>query len=263
MQDMTQRELIINVDDIGIHEGAVDAAVETITDGVAASGSVMTVCPGTTAALELLTAHPDIPVGVHLTLTQDFPEVGWSPLTRGRSIQEQGRFLGIEQRERLLAQVDAREVEAEFRAQIEVLLAAGFQPTHLDWHCLADGGREDIFDLTLALAEEYGTGIRAWSEHGRSALRRQGRAAQNQPFLDSFAVPLDQKQQYMLAQIRALPHGLSEWAVHPARPIPADSGSDVRSTDHDFLLAPSIRQALHDERVDVLGYGDPMLLPAR
>jgi len=65
------------------------------------------------------------------------------------------------------------------------------------------------------------------------------------------------------AGVLPLPHGLSEWAVHPARPIPADSGSDVRSTDHDFLLAPSIRQALHDERVDVLGYGDPMLLPAR
>ncbi len=260
---MAQRELIINVDDIGIHDGAVEAAVETITDGVAASGSVMTVCPGTSAALELLTAHPEVPVGVHLTLTRDFPGVNWSPLTRGRSIQQQGRFLGIEQRDRLLAQADAREVEAEFRAQIEVFLDTGLRPTHLDWHCLADGGREDLFDLTLALAEEYRTGIRAWSDHGRRTLRRRGRASQNQPFLDSFAVPLAQKQEYMLAQIRAVPHGLSEWAMHPARPTAADIGSKVRSTDRDVLMAPTTRRALQDEGVTVLGYGDPMLLPAR
>ncbi|WP_425472880.1 hypothetical protein [Streptomyces botrytidirepellens] len=26
---------------------------------------------------------------------------------------------------------------------------AGLAPAHLDWHCLADGGREGIRDLTL------------------------------------------------------------------------------------------------------------------
>lgn len=48
------RELIVNVDDIGIHEGAVEAAILTITHGVAASGSVMVVCTGTAAAIEML-----------------------------------------------------------------------------------------------------------------------------------------------------------------------------------------------------------------
>ena len=38
-------------------------------------------------------------------------------------------------------------------AQIETVLAAGLAPTHLDWHCLRDGGRPDVFDLTRGLAE--------------------------------------------------------------------------------------------------------------
>jgi hypothetical protein len=39
-------------------------------------------------------------------------------------------------------------------AKAQAVLATGLTPTHLDWHALADGGRDDIFDL-LALAEEY------------------------------------------------------------------------------------------------------------
>jgi chitin disaccharide deacetylase len=252
-----KRELIINVDDIGIHSGAVASALETIIHGVAASGSVMVVCPGSAAALELLASHPEVPVGVHLTLTADFPQVPWSPLTAGPSIQEHGLLLGIGQRDRLLAQADAHEVEAEFRAQIEVLLEAGVQPTHLDWHCLADGGREDIFDLTSALAEEYRTGVRAWTDYGRAALRKRGLTVQNRPFLDSFGVPLQGKQKRFREYLRTLPEGLSEWAVHPAQANAGDSGSDVRTTDYDVLMAPGIRQALADECITVLGNGDP------
>lgn len=254
------RELIVNVDDIGIHRGAVASAIETISHGVAASGSVMTVCDGTAAALELLAARPGVPVGVHLTLTADFPSVPWRALTSGASITDDGVLRGIDQRTSLMARAEAVEVEAEFRAQIERVLAAGVRPTHLDWHCLADGGREDIFELTLGLADEYGTGIRAWTDHGRSLLRDRGRRAQDQPFLDSFAVPVQGKAAALLDRLRHLPDGLSEWAVHPADPHPHDPGAAVRLSDRDFLLAVSTREVLRQEQVVVRGYGDPALV---
>ncbi|MBC8093794.1 MAG: ChbG/HpnK family deacetylase [Pseudonocardia sp.] len=253
---MSPRELIINVDDIGIHSGAVDAAIEVITRGVAASGSVMVVCPGANAALDLLAGHPEVPVGVHLTLTADFSDAPWSPLTAGASIQENGRLLGIERREQLLAQAVAGEVEAEFRAQIEALIDAGVQPTHLDWHCLADGGRDDIFDLTMELAVEYGIGIRAWTDHGRDAVRSRGRTAQDQPFLDSFAAPVEGRLEWFLDRISEIRDGLTEWAMHPARPATLDKGSDLRVSDRELLLSASIRQALDDEEITVLGHGD-------
>lgn len=256
------RDLIINVDDIGIHERAVEAAVEAITDGIAASGSLMTVCEGTAAALELLADRPKTPVGVHLTLTRDLPESRWAPLTSGPSIQDGGILLPIDQRERLLAQATAGDIAAEFRTQIEVVLEAGLRPTHLDWHCLADGGREDIFDLTLALANEYHLGIRAWTERGREQLRAVGRIAQDQPFLDSFAIPIPDKEEHLLEQIRHLPVGLSEWAVHPAAPNSADPGSSVRVSDYRALMSPALRRAIQDEDVTVLGHS-PAMRPAR
>lgn len=42
------------------------------------------------------------------------------------------------------------ELEVEFRAQIEAVLSAGLKPTHLDWHCLHNGGRAD-FDFLISL----------------------------------------------------------------------------------------------------------------
>jgi predicted glycoside hydrolase/deacetylase ChbG (UPF0249 family) len=250
------RNLIINVDDIGIHHGAVETAVETITSGPAASGSVMSVCDGTAAALELLADHPEVPVGVHLTLVCDDPKWQWAPLTSGASIQVDGLLLANSGQDQLLAQATTNDITAEFRAQIEVVLDAGLHPTHLDWHCLADGGREDIFDLTLALAEEYHLAVRAWGEHGRQQLRSSGRAATDQPFLDSFAVPIEDKLAYLLDLVRNLPIGLSEWAVHPAAPNPDDSGSAVRESDHRALMSPALGRAIHEEGITVLGYND-------
>ena len=45
------------------------------------------------------------------------------------------------QRSALLAAAKLSEVERELRAQIDAVVEVGLAPTHLDWHCLADGGR--------------------------------------------------------------------------------------------------------------------------
>ncbi|MBT2520159.1 ChbG/HpnK family deacetylase [Arthrobacter sp. ISL-28] len=108
----------------------------------------------------------------------------------------------IDHRTELLAQARTDDVAVEFRAQLEKALEAGIRVTHLDWHCLADGGREDIFDATLHLAEEYHVELRAWTDYGRQQLSSHGRVAHNQPFLDSFSVPIDDKLQHLIDAVR-------------------------------------------------------------
>jgi len=184
-------------------------------------------------------------------------------MTSGTSIQDDGRLLANSRRDGVLARATARDVTAEFRAQIEVALNAGLRPTHLDWHCLADGGREDIFELTLALADEYHPAIRAWSEHGRQRVQASGRIPTDQLFLDSFAIPIDRKQSHLVDQIRRLPVGLSEWAIHPAAHNPHDPGTDVRESDYQALMSPALQEAIDDEGITVLGYGDLVRRPAR
>jgi predicted glycoside hydrolase/deacetylase ChbG (UPF0249 family) len=136
---------------------------------------------------------------------------------------------------------------------------AGLTPTHLDWHCLADGGRDDIFDLTLSLAEEYGLAVRAWLEPGRRKLRRRGLPVVDHEFLDSFRLDVDGKSDRYAELLRELPVGLSEWAVHPGLGNEESQAIDpggwrVRRTDYEFLTSPQARELLQRERIVVIDY---------
>lgn len=158
----------------------------------------------------------------------------------------------------LLAQARLDQVELEFRAQINAVAAAGPIPTHLDWHCLADGGRDDIFDLTVALASEYGLAVRAWLEPARHKLRQRNLPVVDHDFLDSFSLDIDGKSGRYAELLRALPSGLSEWAVHPAlgdrHSQMIDPGWRVRQTDYEFLTSPLASMLVRDERIVVIDY---------
>ena len=93
----------------------------------------------------------------------------------------------------LLEQAELSEVEREFRAQIEVVLAAGLNPTHLDWHCLSNGGRSDIFELTLALAREYGLAMRVHGSPYREHCQKLNLPSNDYSLLDSYALKTDNK----------------------------------------------------------------------
>jgi chitin disaccharide deacetylase len=141
---------------------------------------------------------------------------------------------------------------------IENGIASSCNPTHLDWHALADGGREDIFDLGRALAEEYRLAARVWLERGRRMAWQQGLPVVDHDFLDSFSLDLDAKASRYLQLLHELPAGLSEWAVHPGQGDPAsrkiDNGWRVRHTDLEFLISAEAREAVRREGIMIIGY---------
>jgi predicted glycoside hydrolase/deacetylase ChbG (UPF0249 family) len=249
------RVLLVNADDFGIYPAANAAVIDAIDHGIAASCSVLVLGPGAPEALRMLADRPDIAFGVHLTLVTDFPDQQWSTRTHGRSLLDaSGRMFGSDDRAGLLRSARIDEVEAEFRAQVEVVLDAGLTPTHLDWHCLADGGRADIFDVTLMLADEYGIAVRAWLEPARRTLRDRGLPVVDHDFLDSFSIERPGKASRYVQLLRDLPAGLTEWAVHPAFADAVDSSSWVRRTDHEFLVSAPAREVVEEEGITVIGW---------
>ncbi|MFI0814409.1 polysaccharide deacetylase family protein [Streptomyces sp. NPDC021098] len=257
------RALLLNADDFGMYPAVNTAVLESIEHGIVASCSLMVPCPAAPHAMELLRERPHLPFGVHLTLVRDLPHVPWGPLSPKERVpsllNEAGELYDPAGIPDLLARARPEEVEREFRAQIDAVLDAELAPAHLDWHCLADGGREDLRDLTLALAAEYGLAVRMWLDPGRQALRRRGLPALDHPFLDSFALGLDGKADHYARLLRALPPGLSEWAVHPGLDDPGARAADpggwpVRSTDHAFLTSPRARDILREEGIAVVDY---------
>lgn len=256
------RLLIVNADDFGMYPAINDAIVAALTGGIVTSTTLMLPCPAAAPAMAMLKQRPEIAFGVHLTIIRDLPAYRYGPLAPAASVPSlvdaSGHFLTTDERTQLLAQARRDEVEIEFRAQIDAVLAAGLTPTHLDWHCLYDGGRADILDVTLVLAKEYGLAIRVGSATLAGTLQRQGLPTNDHGFLDSFSIATPGKAARYATLLRELPPGLSEWAVHPGHATAAaqalDGGWPVRQADFAFLTSPEARTLIRQEGIILLSY---------
>ena len=265
--DPDARVLILNCDDLGMHEAVNIAIFDSIENGVATSCSLMVPCPGAADAIRRLRKRPHIPFGLHLTLIRDKPNYVWGPSLPKAEVPSlldpDTRELFTDEpvnRVRMLAQARLEDIERELRTQINTALDAGLSPTHLDWHCLGDGGRGDIFDLGLALADEYGLAARVWLDDGCQKARSLGKPVVDGTWLDSCSVEVEGKLQTYERLLRALPPGLSEWAVHPAlatedwQAIELGGRWRVRQSDHAFLTSGRAREVLAEEGIEVIDY---------
>jgi len=257
------RLLIINADDFGMCHAVNAAITDALTRGAVSSTSLMVPCPWAPHAMRFLRDHPELPFAVHLTLTCDFTTYRWGPVVPWDRVptlvDANGHFRLLDERDALLAGARLDEVELEFRSQIETVLRAGMQPSHLDWHCLADGGREDIFALTVALATSYGLALRVHEREHAGTIQRKGLPVVDHPVLASYRLAPEEKRARYIQLLRELPAGLSEWAVHPglgdaeAQALEPDSWQ-VRRADYDFFLSPSVQGVIEEEGIIVLDY---------
>jgi len=257
------RLLIINADDFGMCHAINEAIFRALKKGVLRSTTLMVPCPWALHAMHFLADHPEIPFGIHLTVISDWVAYRWGPVTPREKvpslIDKAGYFYNFEHMPEFLAQVRLDQLEMEFRTQIEAVLAAGLQPTHLDWHSLRIGGRADIFDVMLRLAREYGLALRVAGRSWIEKVQSQGLPSNDYDFLDSYLLdPVDKSTSYEQL-LRELPVGLSEWAVHPGLDnsellaIEADS-KHVRQRDYDFLMSQAAQDIVHEEGIMLLDY---------
>ena len=213
--------------------------------------------------MQLLSDHPDLPFGVHLTVVCDVSHYRCGPLTSRDKvpslIDETGFFYYVERIPEFLTQAKLSELEVEFRTQIEAVLAASLKPTHLDWHCLQNGGRADIFEMTVGLAKAYGLALRVHDRPVIETVQRQGLPTNDYDLLDSYALSSIEKSAHYAQMLRDLPVGLSEWAVHPGlgnaelQALEPESWQ-VRQADFDFLISRQAREIIAQEGIVLLSY---------
>ncbi len=257
------RLLILNADDFGMCGSINQAIIRTLQEGLVHSTSLMVPCSGAPDAMHFLAGHPEIPFGVHLTAICDSIHNRWSPLTSPEKVPSlvdgAGYFYDFDAMPVFLAQVQMDQLEEEFRSQIEVVLAAGLKPTHLDWHSLRIRGRADIFDLMTRLAKEYGLALRVMGEAVIEKLQSQGLPTIDHDLVDSYLLdPADKPARY--AQLlRGLPAGLSEWAIHPgidnAELLALEPANNhERQTDYDFWTSQAAKDAVQAEGIILCDY---------
>jgi chitin disaccharide deacetylase len=152
----TDKLLIIHADDIGMSHSENLATIKSMTDGVVNSSSIMMPCAWSSEVGELIKDHPDLDIGVHVTLTNEWFNYKWSPLTQAKGLRNEKGFMFADCGS-VAENASVEEVEAEMRAQIEAAIQIGIKPTHLDSHmgCIFYG-RPEYLAAYLNLAQEFG-----------------------------------------------------------------------------------------------------------
>ena len=257
------RFLFVHADDFGMCHAINEAITRSIEEGIVGSTSVMVPCPWALHALAWLKEAPDIPFGVHLTSVSEQPTYRWGPITCRTEVpslvDETGCFYPESRIDEFLEQVDVGELEREYRAQIEEVLGVGLRPTHLDSHCGIHIRREEIFEMTLGLASEYGLPLRAYYRPFIEKMRRRrGHPTNDHELMDSYDLDTVDKAARYARMLRALPVGLSEWALHPgignAELRAAMPSWRVRQSDLDFVVSQEARAILEEEGIVLVDY---------
>ncbi|QGY44034.1 ChbG/HpnK family deacetylase [Maribellus comscasis] len=163
-QNDNQIYLLIRTDDIGSFHAANLACIETYQNGIAQSVELMAPCAWFLEATKMLNENPGFDVGIHLTLTSEWSNTKWRPLTPCPSlVDKDGYFFpqvwknnnfpagsSIQESEWKLD-----EIEQELRAQIEISLKHVPHISHISTHMGFNGLNPQIAALVNNLAKEY------------------------------------------------------------------------------------------------------------
>jgi predicted glycoside hydrolase/deacetylase ChbG (UPF0249 family) len=150
------RLAILHVDDVGMCHGANRAFLDLARAGAVTCGSVMVPCPWFPEIAEAAAADSGLDLGVHFTLTAEWPQYRWRPISTASPasglLDDDGYFPRncLELRRRVVPEAAA----VEMRAQLDRALAAGIDVTHLDTHMGAAFAPE-LVEAYLALGREY------------------------------------------------------------------------------------------------------------
>lgn len=149
------RKVIVNADDFGLCRGVNEGIILAHQKGILTSATLMANMPGFEHAVELSRQNKRLGVGVHLNIVRGQPV---SPVNKVRSLLNSedyffsNVFLILEKL--MLRKIHLKEIEREFRAQIEKLLKNNIKISHFDSekhvHSLPS-----LFKIIIKLGKEY------------------------------------------------------------------------------------------------------------
>ena len=132
----TDKLLIIHADDVGMCHSVNVATIQAMEKGVVTCAAIMMPCPWMPEIARYCREHPDADFGLHLTMTSEWKDYRWrpvSPMTEVPGLIDNEGFMPHDVPE-VVQKAKPAEVEKEIRAQIARAKQFGINPTHVDSH---------------------------------------------------------------------------------------------------------------------------------
>lgn len=272
------RVLILHIDDMGFCHAANAASLTCLTEGSATCASILVNGPWFQEAVQMAKANPQLDLGVHLTLTAEYPTYRWPALSSRdpeTGLLDADGYLWAT-REDAVRKVSVAAAEGEMRAQIDGALAAGIDVTHIDTH-MGSVVHPKFLGSYLRLAHEYG--VPAFLPRiTRDRLQALGEGDMADEFLQVLAmidtdqvptlddiiietlVPKTSKHDFYRDLIKGVQPGLTHLLFHPAvagaeLEAIADTHAS-RHADYEAFLDRSLRDFAESLGIHLVGYRD-------
>ena len=159
----TPARLIVRGDDMGYSHAGNEALMKCYQDGIETSIEVLVPSPWFPEAIKFLEQMPNVDVGIHLTLTSEWDNIKWRPLSDCPSLRDADGYFYPMLRpnknypKRSVVENDWKlaDIEKEFRAQIELALKRIPRISHFSGHMGCTSLDNDVKELVKKLAQEY------------------------------------------------------------------------------------------------------------
>jgi predicted glycoside hydrolase/deacetylase ChbG (UPF0249 family) len=273
----TDRVVIIHTDDIGMCQSSLSAFADLWDYGLISSGATMVPCPWFPAVAAFCRQHPQVDLGVHVTLTCEWDTYRWGPIsTRNNTsglLDEEGYFYRLSEAVQEHGDPDA--VQVEMTAQVDKALEAGINVTHADTHMGTVAHPKFIAGyIQIALQHHIQPMILRQDQAGYMAM---GLDSDTAAFAAQFGLQLEENGVPLLDQMRSmplnqpfgqldiakhlfseLPSGITHFILHPAADTP-----EIRAIAADWLsrvanyytfLDDDLRDFIRNLGIQVIGY---------
>ena len=113
-------------------------------------------------AIDILKQHPEITVGIHLTLNAEWKNYRWGPVAgkdKVPSLVDKDGYFFPSRSTFFANNPESEEIEVELRAQIERAINSGIKISYVDYHMGTAVDKPEHRAIVEKLANEYNLGI--------------------------------------------------------------------------------------------------------
>ncbi len=271
------RLVIIHTDDIGMCHASIQAYSELVDYGLISSGAAMVPCSWFPQVATFCRQHPNADMGVHLTLTSEWDNYRWSPVSTHQvesgMIDDEGYFYRTSEETQSNGNPEA--IQTELQTQLDRAISAGIEVTHLDTHMNTVAHPKFVNSyIQLAIKHRLPFLFPRQDEAGFRKLGMDAEIAsiaaslvnyleeQGMPLVDHAAgldldKPIDRLDQAKQA-MSELPVGITHFIIHPSIETPELIAitPDWRSrvADYKTFKDEELRQYIDDIGVKIIGY---------
>ncbi|MFA7692384.1 MAG: ChbG/HpnK family deacetylase [Candidatus Hydrogenedentes bacterium] len=263
------RVLIINGDDFGMNQATNTGTLKALKNGVMTSSTIMACCPWFEDAVAIAKKNPKANLGVHTTLTSEWSHYKWGPVLGCSAVPNLCTDKGYFHADvfSIYAGPSLDEAELEVRAQIDKMLKAGIDVTHIDSHMGAMQYDSDYHARLIRIAASYNLPCRL---PGRDLLQALGQEqlldlAKELNVLGPEVLymgdpdSLEGTEAWFKDRMSNIDKGkVSEMYIHCAVDTPemhaTTSSTKRRIADTEFFSDPATRRWVKEQGIELISY---------